>query len=291
MAITLTVPTINDNPDDFDRLFQLWSQVNGDGLDVTFDFSRCRFLRQNGVAFLGGLARLIVYRGGRYRFAWDTLDSKISANLSQNGFMGAFADDAGPWLGNSIPFREDAKADKNSLMDYLKSHWLGRGWVSVSHALRDVIVGRVYEIYANAFEHAESAIGLFSCGQHFPKRRELNLTVVDFGVGIPSNVRIFVQRPNLQAHKALEWAFRPGTTTKPNGMGRGMGLDMLRQFVSLNKGKLEVYSHDGHAIIDGAGVRVQTRANFFEGTLVNLSLVCDDSYYCLASEAARGPLF
>ena len=54
----LAVPTINDDPPDFDRLFRLWSQVNDDSLEVEFNFTRCRFLQQNAVAFLGGLSRL-----------------------------------------------------------------------------------------------------------------------------------------------------------------------------------------------------------------------------------------
>ncbi len=52
--IVLNVPTINDELSDFDKLFALWNQANSDFLDVTFDFSRCGFLRQNAVASLGG---------------------------------------------------------------------------------------------------------------------------------------------------------------------------------------------------------------------------------------------
>jgi hypothetical protein len=70
-----------------------------------------------------------------------------------------------------------------------------------------------------------------------------------------------------------------------------MGLDLLRQLIQLSKGQLSVHSHDGHAIIDGAGMRFGPIANFFEGTLVNITLVCVDQFYCLASEALTGPLF
>ncbi|MCE9544736.1 MAG: ATP-binding protein [Planctomycetia bacterium] len=286
------VPTINDSPADFDALFALWRQVNGDGLDVTFDFSPCNFLRPHAVAFLGGLARMIECRAGRAAFAWNTLRNAIQANLAQQGFCSAFGRVGGPWVGNSIPYRQDRVADNAGLLNYLKADWLGRGWVNISDALRDAIVGRVWEIYTNAFEHGASPIGLFSCGQHYPRPRELALTAVDFGVGIPSNVRRFCGQGLLPAGKAMEWAFQPFTTTKPNGMGRGMGLDLLRSFIRANKGRLEVFSHDGHAIIDSQGEVYRSRPTWFEGTLVNLSLVCDDSYYCLASEVAdQTPLF
>lgn len=293
--VVLNIPTINDELSDFDNLFSLWSQANDDFLDVTFDFSRCGFLRQNAVAYLGGLARLIQSRYGRLTFNWNTLRSGIRTNLEQNGFMAAFGHTGGPWFGNSIPYREDLMQDATGVMDYLKSKWLGRGWVHVSDKLRDAIVGRVWEIYANAFEHGQSPTGIFSCGQHFPSRHELKLTVVDFGVGIPSNVRMFFSNDpraeSFGAANCLKWAFRRGTTTKPSGTGRGMGLDLLKDFVKINRGKLEIFSHEGYALIDDAQEVFTNRQTFFEGTLVNITLQCDESFYHFASEVINEPVF
>jgi hypothetical protein len=251
VKITLSIPTINDyTTADFDVLFNLWNQVNNDNLDVTFEFNRCRFLRHNAVAFLGGLTRLIQARGGIVRFDLDTIHPKIKVNLEQNGFFSTLGFGGAPWSGNSIPYREDFCQDKVVLVDYLKTNWLGRGWVPVSEMLKDAIVGRVWEIYANAFEHGQSPIGIFSCGQHYPNKHELKLSVVDFGVGIPSNVRMFFKHDprahSLNAASCLKWAFQRGTTTKPNN--RGLGLDLLKEFVKINKGKLEVFSHEGYAI-------------------------------------------
>lgn len=289
--ITLRVPTINDDLGDFDTLFGLWTQVNDHELRVTFDFSRCWFLRQNAVAFLGGLARLIEYRGGTIQFDWASLHPDVGLNLAKNCFRDAFGDPTAIGTGHTIPYREDKESSKAGLMDYLKQRWLGRGWVNVSPALRDAIVGPVWEIYANAFEHSRSPVGVFSCGQHYPQKRLLKLAVVDFGVGIPSNVRWFVRDDRLATNIALQWAFQPGNTTKPNGMGRGMGLDLLKEFVRLNKGRLEVFSHDGYARIDEREERYETRQSMFEGTVLNISLQCDDRYYCFKSEVPDTPLF
>ncbi len=291
MLITVNVPTINDKRHHFDALFDLWRQVNGDGLNVTFDFSRCGFLRQNAVAFLGGLARLIEHRGGAARFDWSTLHQDVGLNLARNDFRDAFGDRTPFSAGNAIPFRRDLAPDKSILMDYLKRMWLGRGWVNVSGPARDAIVGQMWEIYANAFEHGKSPIGVFCCGQHYPRLGQLELAVVDFGVGIPSNARIFSRNHDLQAGAALRWAFQQGTTTQPNGMGRGVGLDLLKRFVSLNKGRLDVFSHEGYALIAEQEERYETRPTFFEGTMVNISLRCDETHYCLASEVADEPLF
>jgi hypothetical protein len=89
----------------------------------------------------------------------------------------------------------------------------------------------------------------------------------------------------------LKWAFQPGTTTNPNGVGRGLGLDLLKEFVKINKGRFEVFSHDGYVLIDETQEAYWNRQTFFEGTLVNITLRCDESYYRLASEAVDEPLF
>ena len=290
---TVHVPTINDTNDDFDKLFNLCKQLNVGDLSIEIDFSQCGFLRQNAVAFIGGLIRLLEHRHNNVRINWESMQPQVLANLDKNGFREAFSHTHGPLPGNAVPYREDqvALVDKNGIIDYLSSKWLGRGWIHISSQLRDAIVGKMWEIYANAFEHSNSPIGLFSCGQFFPRIHAVNLTVVDFGVGIPSNVRQFANNYSLGAHTAMQWAFKPGTTTKPSGMGRGVGLDLIKQFIALNKGKLEVFSHEGHAIIDPSGERYFERSCFFEGTLVNINLKCDESYYCLSSEIPTGPLF
>lgn len=87
MSLILKVPTINDKPKDFDCLFQLWQQVQENVEEVIFDFSNCHFLRQNAVAFLGGLARLVESRGGKVTFDWGTVKKHICMNLKQNGAM------------------------------------------------------------------------------------------------------------------------------------------------------------------------------------------------------------
>ena len=295
MSIIVNVPTLNNRCWDFDWLFQLWSQLDDDGLQVQFDFSRCGFLRQNAVAFLGGLVRSIQHRRGAVLIDWNSIQRDVAKNLARNGFMQSFGGPASAWSGNSVPFREDRVPNNQGVIDYLGRMWLGQGWVHVSNKLRDAIVGCVWEIYENAFEHAfepgKPNIGIFSCGQHFPRQQTLDLTVLDFGVGIPSNVRIFSRDPNYPAHKALQWAFSPGTTTKPNGMGRGMGLDLLKRFIKLNKGRLEVFSHEGYAVISENEESFGTRSIYYEGTLMSIRLVCDESFYKLQSEVDEGPIF
>ncbi|WNZ47523.1 ATP-binding protein [Leptolyngbya boryana CZ1] len=280
MTVLLRVPTINDEPADFINLFGLWQTIKtSKSSEVIFNFSSCRFLRQNAVAFLGGLARHIEARGGKAIFDWDSLRGDIQGNLEQNGFCAAFGGQARGWQGNSIPYREDPQDNLDGIVNYLESDWLGRDWVKTDDDIKNQIVCTVLEIYSNAFEHGRSQIGVFSCGQRYPGLNLLKLTAIDFGVGIPLNVRQFLQKPTMQAEDALRWAFQPGKTTRQNGMPGGTGLDMLRSFIKEKKGKIEIYSHDGYVLIDETQDFYGSAPTYFDGTLINITVQCDPIYY------------
>lgn len=291
--ILLRVPTINDSLDDFDSLFRLWRQVEREGRGgerVVLDFSSCYFLRQNAVAFLGGLIRYIQARGGTVNAKWGPASEAVRRNLARNGFLATFGLQDRSWVGNAIPYREDKEQDTAGIMTYLRSSWLGRGWINVSHALRDAIVGTMWEIYANAFEYGQSSVGVMSCGQYYPNMQMLKLTVVDFGVGIPRNVRHFTSNPRINPERALKWAFELGTTTNPS-TSRGVGLNLLKDFVRRNRGRLEIFSHDAYGSIDSGGETYIRRPTYFEGTLVNITLTCDETFYDVSSGAVQGPFF
>ena len=288
----IQIPTLNDGPADFARLFGIWNEVNGYYEEIRFDFSSCHFLRPNAVAFLGGLARLIESRLGRVEFDWHTLhDQRVMTNLCQNGFAGTFGYPSPGWDGNSIPYREDKTLDMNGIMDYLTYNWIGKGWVHVSDRLRDAIAGRMWEVYCNAFEHSGTTIGVFSCGQHYWRQNYLILSAVDFGRGIPANVRSFLRQyvdetlvSKLSGAACLKWAFERGNSTCTGGVTRGLGLDLLKEFIRLNQGRLEIYSNNGYAIVDKNGERFENRELTFEGTVVHITLRCDEKLYQFRDE-------
>jgi signal transduction histidine kinase len=244
------------------------------------------------VAFLGGLARLIESRLDSVVFDWNTLhDPWVGTTVRQNGFANAFGDSTAPWDGTSIAYREDSIFHPDEVAEYLSEKWLGKGWVHVSEALKNAIVERVLELYVNAFEHSDSRIGVFSCGQYFRQLNQLHLTLVDFGIGIPANVRRYLKkiRPDLPAEQmkagdCLKWAFQRMRTTKPDNTSRGLGLDLLKSFIRVNRGTLTVYSNDGCAIITAEQESYSSSSPAFEGTIFHIKLTCDETCYRLAGE-------
>ena len=294
MAVkVIQIPTINDAAADFQKLFMLLSQVNGTKEDVQFGFDLCNFLGPNAVAFLGGVARLIEARSGSVCFDWSSLKSnKTLESLCNNGFAQTFGYESDMQRIDTIPYREDRLLDMNNIMDYLTLNWIGNGWVHVSPRLRDAIAGRMWENYSNAFEHSGTPVGVFSCGQLFRRHKNLILSVVDFGRGIPTNVRTFLRQYADESQVAqitdstcLKWAFGRGNTTCMGGVARGLGLDLLKEFVRINQGKLEVYSNKGYAIIDHTGESFESRKREFGGTVMHITLRCDENLYRFRDEA------
>lgn len=284
------VPTLSAKSADCGSLFTLWREYGRVTHDVTFDFSTCRFLRPQAVAFLGGLARLIEHRGGKVVFRWETLLPAVAANLAQNGFMQAFQHTQSPWKGNSVPYLYHPTRSPEAFSDYVHQAWLGRGWVGMSGKLADHMTSSMSEAYLNAFEHADSPVGMHCCGQFFPGFKVLSLTMVDFGVGIPNRVRRFKKAELPGVHLApaqcMEWAFQQGASTRLGEMSGGLGLDILRNFVTVNKGTLEFYSHEGRAFVEDGATQFSNCDDYFEGTMITLLLRCDDRYYALGSELA-----
>jgi signal transduction histidine kinase len=131
-------------------------------------------------------------------------------------------------------------------------------------------------------------VGVIACGRYFPSDQRLTLVVADFGIGIPDNVRAFLKNPTMRDSQTLSWAFTSGTTTRPTAnVPRGLGLDLLKSFVRLNGGRLRLWSGRGYALVNREGEQFDDRQPSFPGTLVSISLVCDQKRYILASEAKR----
>ncbi len=291
MELRLKIPRINDDPSDYDVLFGLWEQLASDETHqtVVLDFAQCDFLRQNGVAFCLGLARLAQSYGKQIAVE-NLLNENVAINLRKNGFMEALGlpYDRYP-SSTAVPVREDVCRNVEPYINYLDKHWLtGRG-ISLSADLKQIILSTVVEAYTNVFDHARSRIGAFTCGQFYPRLEELALTLVDFGIGIPATVRRRLNQPDLNAETAMRWVFQEGNTTQDGP--RGNGLKILKQFVKQNEGSLDIYSENCHARISARGERFTLRGRKFIGTVVQIKLKSDDKFYSLSSEDDSDELF
>lgn len=81
-------------------------------------------------------------------------------------------------------------------------------------------------------------------------------------------------------------------TTKVGWIPGGLGLKLLREFIIMNKGKIQIVSDKGYWELSGGKISTKTFPEPFHGTTVNIEInTSDTSSYCLSSEIQPEDIF
>ncbi|WP_219843867.1 hypothetical protein [Aliivibrio sifiae] len=229
-------------------------------------------------------------------FDINSMNDLIREKLIENNFLSHFSQEnfSGYAKGDYIGYREHTTLlDEDNIAEHLNEQWLSDDKVSLSSALKNEIVSRIFEIFMNAYGHGTSIqdlreLGVYSCGQYDKKEKTLCLSVLDFGPGIVKNVRQY--KSDIKSDiDAMQWALIKGNSTGTDsikeGMPRGLGFDLLSQFVKLNKGEMRIYSNSVFAKILGNNDFIINNSKYhLPGTLVSIKINCDNRYYQFKSE-------
>ena len=116
--------------------------------------------------------------------------SAITKILSKNGFLSHYGGDKLPdtW-GTTIPYKRFEAKDDRYFASYIEEEFVRRSEMPrMSVGLLKKFRESVFEIFSNAVIHSQTKLGIFSCGQYFPKRDRLDFAVADLGIGIRRNV-------------------------------------------------------------------------------------------------------
>jgi hypothetical protein len=131
-------------------------------------------------------------------------------------------------------------------------------------------------------------MGIFTCGQNFPRKRRIDFAIADLGIGIRSNLLKKIDL-DLPAVDAINWAMKGRNTTKTGPIPGGLGLKLLSEFIRLNQGRIQVVSETGYweQRSDGS-VDTQVLPYPFPGTVVNIEInTADTNSYILSSEESH----
>ncbi len=307
----IEVPSIRDDESGYNYLFRLARNIMSDPKHhFDFNFKKCSILDQNAIAMIGGLTRFIdAYNtslGSKIvgimaehcgvMFLVDSMSELIRHQLISNNFLSHFSQYAfeGYPTGDYIGYREHTEyLDSNEIALHLHEEWLSDSKLSVTPALKQAVISRIFEIFMNAYGHGVEkrfvkGLGVISCGQYKKKEGRLKLTVLDFGIGIIENVKTHLKR-DIDDIEAMEWALTTGNSTRTDSldmqMPRGLGFGLLNDFVSVNKGKLSIFSNTCCAQVGSDGnYNVSKMKTPFEGTMVSITINCDDRHYAFISE-------
>jgi hypothetical protein len=276
----------------FESLVRLSAALSGTRFSyVKIDMSHVAWLDADMCAPLGAVLYRIGHQGNTIKLV--NLQPQAERILSKNGFLSHYGRvPVRDTYGTTIPYqRFDAKDDR-FFASYIEAKFVRRMELPrMSPGLVKRFRESVFEIFSNAVIHSQSALGIFSCGQFFPKRNRLDFSVADLGIGIRRNVREHTGL-DLPADQAIVWATSEKNTTKRGSIPGGLGLKLLREFITLNEGRLQIVSDAGYWTLEKGAVQTALLSAPFPGTVVNVEInTADRRSYALASEVKETDIF
>ena len=217
----------------------------------------------------------------------------VTRILSKNGFLSNYGRERLPdTFGTTIPYmRFDAKDDRY-FAGYIEDEFVRRSEMPrMSRGLTKKFRESVFEIFSNAVLHSQTKLGIFSCGQYFPKRDRLDFAVADLGIGIRQNV-LDNTGLDLRADEAIAWATDGQNTTKRGRIPGGLGLKLLKEFITLNGGRIQIVSDCGYWALERGKATMKEIRYTFPGTVVSIEIdTADRRSYKLSSEISETEIF
>lgn len=279
---------INNTFESFQSLIQLY-ETNKDKLFEDIHLEIHNFFAPNMSAALGAV--LDKFTSNLNDIHFDYINPQIETILLKNDFLTYFGKQRAIDINNTtIKFQKlkptDGKYFKNYVIEELIVGHID-DLPQMSESIKEKIVEALYEIFVNSQIHSETKF-IYTCGQFFPDKIEF--TIVDTGIGFREKInRRFGS--NLRATQAIKWAVEEKKTTK-EGISGGLGLAILREFVNVNKGKMQIVSNEGFYQYDSDGETLNEFHGEFPGTIVNLQFRMDDNNnYSLKSEIDINDIF
>lgn len=285
------LPNIGSNLAGFDALAALAAQVSVEKTtQVELSLARMESFEANMSAPLGVVLNKLT--DSLKQVSVVAVPPTIEPILSRNGFLTAFNYPPGAGISTTaLPYQRFKLQDSSLFAQYLQDHLPGKGIPTMSTGLGKLFQQSLFEVFENAAFHSNSSLGVFVCGQFFPIKQRLDITIADAGITIPRLVKATFDW-EMSATDALAWALQDGNTTKREGKPGGVGLKLLRDFVTLNEGRLQIASGSAYWEMNAGTIEVHPLASPFPGTVVNLEVnTADGKSYRLANEVSPENIF
>lgn len=249
-------------------------------VDIYVNFAKCKEFDANLSAVMGAFLDKLTEDG--HRISLKSPESPgVKRALSRNKFFKAFdLETKYEDRENYIEYRRFGVSDTQDFKKYISSELIQKErFPSCSERAKLKIIESIYEIFANAVSHS-GCNHVYCCGEvHTRKgRTTLDMTFVNLGKSVVDNVNNFLTnrgKDRMDSCKTLEWAFVEGNTTKQ--VPGGLGLSILKQFIGMNEGTIQMVSGDAMLEINGSTPTDTKLGKWFPGTIVTVEFNCNDA--------------
>lgn len=287
----ISLQEIRSEYEGFARLIQLHIEMKGlVAKHIEIDMSQVDWFDANMCAPLGA----ILYKISRKlnTVILSDIHPSVDRILSKNGFLSSYGRAKRlDTYGTTIEYKRFEPKDDRYFGSYIERHLIGKGIPQMTSGLLKKFRESIYEIFSNAVIHSETKLGIFSCGQFFPKKHRVDFSIADLGIGIHNNLKQ-KRGLDLSADNAISWAMKGKNTTKTGAIPGGLGLKLLREFILMNGGRIQIVSDRGYWELSDQKESTKILSGPFPGTVVNIEInTADTNTYCLASEIHPEDIF
>lgn len=185
-----------------------------------------------------------------------------------------------------IDYKKFSLVDTNIFQKYINEQLLSlEDLPNMSDLLKKKINKSILEIFNNAHTHGLCEY-VFTSGEFSEKEKKLRFTIADLGKTIRKNVNEYFNSGNkLGGKDCIKWAVEEGHTTKKGNIPGGLGLSLIREFLRLNKGGIQIISSNGYWEEKNGSIFEKDILNRFLGTIVTLEFnLNDNKSYVMTSE-------
>ena len=286
------LPEIQHDHASFDALAQLHAQTKEYVFDdIEIDMGLTHWFDADMCAAYGAILHNLRTRLNEVNLIH--IPPRVEEILSKNGFLSHYGRDKIPdWWGTTIAYQRFDVKDDHYFAEYIEKEFIHRSEIPImSPGLLKKFRESIFEMFSNAVLHSQTRLGIFSCGQFFPNQNRLDFTVADLGVGIPKNIQDYIGYA-LSPEKAIIWATEEFNTTKRGKVPGGSGLKILRDFIGLNGGSIQIASDAGYWQFRDGKIVTEPLSYPFPGTVVSVEInTADKHVYSLTSELNVDDIF
>lgn len=216
------------------------------GKRIFLDFDKCQWFDANLCSPLGAIIEEL--RDNNNDVYVLHLPQGLSDLFIKNGFYTVLV--FGSDLVSDDPllsYQRFRLEDVGAFQSYIERYLTGNlDFPKMSERLAVSINKSILEIFNNAHIHGKCRF-VHTCWQYYPVLGTLKFTISDLGVSIRKNVNDFFKTGNkIGGKESIEWAVTQGNTTRNGNIPGGLGLSLIRAFLTLNGGKLQICSSDGY---------------------------------------------
>ena len=290
-VVKIELSDIRSTYEGFNRLNQVAAQAkNCFYEEIDIDMSRASWFDANMCAPFGAI--LYKISRGLNTVRLSKASSKVETILSKNGFLQNYGRPTKvDTYRTTIEYMRLEPDDDRYFGSYIDSRLMSKRLPHMSRGLRKKFMESIFEVFSNAVIHSQTELGIFSCGQLFPRKCRLDFSIADLGIGICRNVN---EKTNLDftPEEAVIWAMEGRNTTKTGSIPSGLGLKLLQEFVTKNKGRMQIVSDLAYWELSEGNTTTKSFSNPFPGTVVNIEInTADKKSYRLVSELRPEDVF